>query len=36
MTIQYEENVVNVTRPSEGKEHRSLHGTTRVIDCKYG
>lgn len=31
MTISIEENVVNVTRPSEGKEHRSLHGTTRSL-----
>ena len=31
MTISIEENVVNVTRPSDGKEHRSLHGTTRSL-----
>ncbi|MFB6469182.1 50S ribosomal protein L6 [Cytobacillus sp. Hz8] len=31
MTIQVEENVINVTRPSDVKEHRALHGTTRAL-----
>ena len=26
-----EENVITVSRPSESKEHRSLHGTTRAL-----
>lgn len=29
--ITIEENVVNVTRPSDVKEHRALHGTTRAV-----
>lgn len=29
--IKVEDNVVNVSRPSDDKEHRSLHGTTRAI-----
>ncbi|MBW8350631.1 50S ribosomal protein L6 [Bacillus sp. IITD106] len=31
MQINIEDNVINVTRPSEAKEHRSLHGTTRSL-----
>lgn len=31
MTIKVEENVLTVERPSDNKEHRSLHGTTRAI-----
>jgi large subunit ribosomal protein L6 len=31
MTINMEENVINVTRPSDVKEHRALHGTTRAL-----
>jgi len=31
IAINIEENVINVTRPSEAKEHRSLHGTTRSL-----
>ncbi|CAH0347526.1 50S ribosomal protein L6 [Bacillus sp. CECT 9360] len=31
MTISVEENVLTVTRPSDGKEHRALHGTTRAV-----
>ncbi|RIW29975.1 50S ribosomal protein L6 [Bacillus salacetis] len=31
MNIEIQENVVNITRPSESKEHRSLHGTTRAL-----
>ncbi|WP_462412568.1 50S ribosomal protein L6 [Neobacillus sp. Marseille-QA0830] len=31
ITINLEENVVNVTRPSDNKEHRALHGTTRAV-----
>lgn len=31
ITINVEENVVNVTRPSDVKEHRALHGTTRAV-----
>lgn len=29
--IKVEDNVVNVSRPSDDKNHRSLHGTTRAI-----
>ncbi|MCR8846724.1 50S ribosomal protein L6 [Paenibacillus sp. SC116] len=31
MQVSLEENVINVTRPSEHKLHRSLHGTTRSV-----
>ncbi|WP_062107637.1 50S ribosomal protein L6 [Bacillus niameyensis] len=31
MAINIEENVILVTRPSDSKEHRSLHGTTRSL-----
>ncbi|AIE58657.1 50S ribosomal protein L6 [Bacillus methanolicus] len=31
MEIKVEDNVVTVTRPSDVKEHRALHGTTRAI-----
>jgi large subunit ribosomal protein L6 len=31
MKIQVEENVLTVTRPSESKEHRTNHGTTRAL-----
>ena len=31
MAIKIEENVLTVERPSDNKEHRSLHGTTRAI-----
>jgi large subunit ribosomal protein L6 len=31
ITISVEENVINVSRPSEAKEHRALHGTTRAL-----
>ncbi|MBS4193347.1 50S ribosomal protein L6 [Bacillus sp. FJAT-49705] len=31
LTIQVEENVLTVSRPSESKEHRTLHGTTRAL-----
>ncbi|RRN68799.1 50S ribosomal protein L6 [Peribacillus simplex] len=31
LTIVVEENVVTVTRPSDEKAHRSLHGTTRAL-----
>ncbi|MEH6990379.1 50S ribosomal protein L6 [Cytobacillus firmus] len=29
--IKVEDNVVNVSRPSDAKEHRALHGTTRAL-----
>lgn len=29
--IKVEENVINVTRPTDQKEHRALHGTTRAL-----
>jgi large subunit ribosomal protein L6 len=29
--VKIEENVINVARPSDAKEHRALHGTTRAI-----
>jgi large subunit ribosomal protein L6 len=31
MAISVEENVLTVTRPSDSKEHRALHGTTRAV-----
>ncbi|MBS4206344.1 50S ribosomal protein L6 [Lederbergia citrea] len=31
MAIAIEDNIINVTRPSEAKEHRSIHGTTRSL-----
>lgn len=31
MTIKIEDNVLTVERPSDNKEHRALHGTTRSI-----
>jgi large subunit ribosomal protein L6 len=31
ITVAQEEGVLNVTRPSDNKEHRSLHGLTRTL-----
>jgi large subunit ribosomal protein L6 len=31
MAITLEENVLTVVRPSESKEHRTIHGTTRAL-----
>ncbi|MGP4072804.1 50S ribosomal protein L6 [Piscibacillus sp. B03] len=31
MVIKVEDNVLSVERPSENKEHRALHGTTRTL-----
>lgn len=31
MDIKVEENVITITRPSDAKEHRALHGTTRAV-----
>ncbi|MEH7072378.1 50S ribosomal protein L6 [Neobacillus drentensis] len=31
ITINVEENLVTITRPSDIKEHRALHGTTRAV-----
>ncbi|WP_369901488.1 50S ribosomal protein L6 [Bacillus manliponensis] len=31
MVIKIEENILTVERPSDQKEHRSLHGTTRAL-----
>ncbi|MBU8880228.1 50S ribosomal protein L6 [Bacillus sp. FJAT-29790] len=31
MIIQVEDNVINISRPSESKEHRTNHGTTRAL-----
>lgn len=31
MNIEYKDNVIEVTRPSENKKHRSLHGLTRSL-----
>ncbi|MBV7508824.1 50S ribosomal protein L6 [Bacillus sp. sid0103] len=31
ITINVEENQVSITRPSDVKEHRALHGTTRAV-----
>lgn len=29
--IKVEENIITITRPSDVKEHRALHGTTRAV-----
>jgi len=29
--IKVEENIINISRPSDIKEHRALHGTTRAL-----
>jgi large subunit ribosomal protein L6 len=29
--IKIEESIINVSRPSDSKEHRALHGTTRAL-----
>ncbi|WLR55021.1 MULTISPECIES: 50S ribosomal protein L6 [Mesobacillus] len=29
--IKIEENVINIARPTDNKEHRALHGTTRAV-----
>ncbi|MFC7687702.1 50S ribosomal protein L6 [Ureibacillus sp. GCM10028918] len=31
MKIELEGNIINVVRPSESKEHRTIHGTTRAL-----
>lgn len=31
MAIKIEDNIITVTRPSDAKEHRSIHGTTRSL-----
>ena len=31
MKIEQEGNVISVSRPSESKEHRTNHGTTRAL-----
>ncbi|WP_033827274.1 50S ribosomal protein L6 [Bacillus andreraoultii] len=31
LTISVEDNVLTVTRPSDSKEHRTIHGTTRAL-----
>lgn len=31
MEIKVEENVITISRPSDSKDHRALHGTTRSI-----
>ncbi|WP_010285080.1 50S ribosomal protein L6 [Bacillus timonensis] len=31
MQINVEENVINVARPTDNKDHRALHGTTRSL-----
>ncbi|MED3623408.1 50S ribosomal protein L6 [Neobacillus thermocopriae] len=31
MNINIEENVITISRPSDVKEHRALHGTTRAV-----
>ncbi|AIM16684.1 MULTISPECIES: 50S ribosomal protein L6 [Neobacillus] len=31
MNIKIEENVITISRPSDVKEHRALHGTTRAV-----
>ncbi|MGG3692419.1 50S ribosomal protein L6 [Heyndrickxia ginsengihumi] len=31
IAINIEDNIINVTRPSDSKNHRALHGTTRAL-----
>jgi large subunit ribosomal protein L6 len=31
ITILVEENIITITRPTDNKEHRALHGTTRAV-----
>ncbi|WP_042353161.1 50S ribosomal protein L6 [Bacillus massiliigorillae] len=31
ITITQEENVITLSRPSDSKEHRTIHGTTRAV-----
>lgn len=31
MKIEQEGNIINIVRPSESKEHRTIHGTTRAL-----
>ena len=31
ITITQEENLITLTRPSDSKEHRTIHGTTRAV-----
>ncbi|WP_088006764.1 50S ribosomal protein L6 [Indiicoccus explosivorum] len=31
ITIQQEDNIITLVRPSESKEHRTIHGTTRAL-----
>ncbi|ETI69246.1 MULTISPECIES: 50S ribosomal protein L6 [Neobacillus] len=31
IAINIEENIITITRPSDVKEHRALHGTTRAV-----
>ncbi|GIN42132.1 MULTISPECIES: 50S ribosomal protein L6 [Heyndrickxia] len=31
IAINIEENVISITRPTDNKEHRALHGTTRAL-----
>lgn len=31
INVEQEKNIINVTRPSDSKIHRSLHGTSRVL-----
>ena len=31
LTITQEENIITVTRPSDSKEHRMIHGTSRSL-----
>lgn len=31
MAINIEDNVITITRPSDAKEHRAIHGTTRAL-----
>ena len=36
LTVKSDGSVITVERPSEKKEHRSLHGLTRTPDCQHG
>lgn len=31
MDIKIEDNIINISRPSDEKKHRALHGTTRAV-----
>lgn len=36
ITIAQEKNEIVVTRPTDNRQHRALHGMTLRSDCQYG